>query len=150
MSGGGKKLAIAAGIAFLAAGSHGHHHWANGVLASFSGHSASANERLGHRMAAHRGWTGPQWSCLDELWRGESGWRTNADTRASGLDPAGASVYAYGIPQARPADKLATAGPHWQTSARTQIRWGIRYISRTYGNPCNALAFKRAHGNAGY
>ena len=36
---------------------------------------------------------------------------------------------AYGIPQALPADKMASAGADWQTSAATQIRWGLGYIA---------------------
>ena len=35
---------------------------------------------------------------------------------------------AYGIPQALPGSKMASAGPDWQTSAATQIRWGLGYI----------------------
>jgi hypothetical protein len=30
---------------------------------------------------------------------------------------------------------MATAGPNWTGSARTQIRWGMRYIKSRYGSP---------------
>jgi hypothetical protein len=149
----GLWLAVAAGIALAGAGSHAGHHIGHGVedaLAAAPAGGTPGNVALGRRMAARLHWTGSQWTCLDVLWEGESGWRVNADTRASGLDPADATVYAYGIPQARPAQKMATAGANWRTSARTQIRWGLRYIKRTYDTPCSALAFKRSSGNKGY
>ena len=64
--------------------------------------------------------------------------------------PAGAraetSSGAYGIPQAVPGSKMASAGPHWRTSARTQIRWGLSYIRSRYGTPCGAWAHSNAYG----
>jgi hypothetical protein len=75
------------------------------------------------------GWGGDQMSCLIRLWNQESGWRADAYNTSSG---------AYGIPQSLPASKMATAGPDWQTNARTQINWGLAYISRAYGSPCGA------------
>lgn len=118
---------------------------------SAQGGSPAANEQLGNQLAARGyGWAGAQAACLDVLWQGESGWRTNADTRASGLDSWSSPVYAYGIPQARPAQKMAAAGADWQSNPATQIRWGLGYIHDRYGNPCAALAFKRSTGNQGY
>jgi hypothetical protein len=35
---------------------------------------------------------------------------------------------------------MASAGPNWQSNARTQIAWGLGYIQGRYGNPSNALA----------
>lgn len=87
----------------------------------------SARE-IGQQMAAARGWTGEQWGCLDMLWSRESGWRTNAGN-ASG---------AYGIPQALPGSKMASAGADWRDSAATQITWGLNYIGGRYGSPCGA------------
>lgn len=117
--------------------------------------SVSANVRLGRSMAASRyGWTGVQWGCLYTLWQGESGWSQYADTRRSGLDPANAAVFAYGIPQARPDTKMPlsarAADQGGQSSPVAQIRWGLTYIKGRYGDPCAALAFKRANGNQGY
>jgi hypothetical protein len=91
---------------------------------------------LGRQMAAARGWTGEQWACLDSIWTHESNWRVNASNSSSG---------AYGIPQARPGTKMASAGSDWRTSARTQIAWGLAYIARTYGNPCSAWEFWQSH-----
>jgi hypothetical protein len=77
-----------------------------------------------------------QFGCLDNIWTRESGWRYNAEN-ASG---------AYGIPQALPGSKMASAGADWQTNPATQIRWGLGYIKSIYGTPCNAWAFWQANG----
>lgn len=78
------------------------------------------------------GWGGDQWSCLDQLWVGESGWNWWATNPSSG---------AYGIPQSLPASKMASAGPDWLTNPRTQIVWGMGYIKNRYGSPCAAWSF---------
>jgi hypothetical protein len=83
------------------------------------------------------GFSSSQMSCLVPLWMGESGWRVNAENTSSG---------AYGIPQALPGSKMATAGADWQTSAETQIEWGLGYIRDRYGSPCGAWGFKQSHG----
>lgn len=80
---------------------------------------------------AARGWGEDQYSCLVSLWSRESGWRVNAMNSSSG---------AYGIPQALPGSKMATAGSDWETNAATQIEWGLGYISGRYGTPCGAWA----------
>ena len=77
-----------------------------------------------------------QFGCLDNIWTRESGWRYNAEN-ASG---------AYGIPQALPGSKMASAGADWQTNPATQIQWGLGYIKSDYGTPCQAWAFWQANG----
>jgi hypothetical protein len=74
--------------------------------------------------------------CLQDIWNRESGWVYDAEN-ASG---------AYGIPQALPGSKMASAGADWETDPATQIRWGLGYIKDVYGNPCNAWAFEEANG----
>lgn len=97
-----------------------------------AGGSASSNRALGADMAAARGWTGSEWSCLDALWSHESGWRHDVWNRqGSG---------AYGIPQALPGSKMASHGADWQTNPATQIAWGLDYIAGRYGTPCGARA----------
>jgi hypothetical protein len=71
-----------------------------------------------------------QWECLDEVWTKESSWEYDAE------NPSGA----YGIPQSLPASKMASDGPDYMTNATTQIKWGLGYISSTYGTPCDAWA----------
>jgi hypothetical protein len=97
----------------------------------------NAARALGKSMAAARGWTGEQWTCLEALWTRESGWRWNADNPSSS---------AYGIPQALPGSKMATAGSDWLTNPATQIAWGLQYIAGRYGNPCGAWAHSEAKG----
>jgi hypothetical protein len=75
------------------------------------------------------GWGDDQFGCLVALWNRESGWRVEALNRSSG---------AYGIPQALPGTKMASAGPDWRTNGATQISWGLAYISARYGSPCGA------------
>lgn len=86
---------------------------------------------LGQAMAAERGWGADEFSCLDQLWEKESGWRWNADNPSSS---------AYGIAQANPGSKMATVGSDWLTNPATQIEWGLGYISGRYGTPCGAWA----------
>lgn len=76
------------------------------------------------------GFGADQWGCLEQLWIGESGWKHTATNASSG---------AYGIPQALPASKMATAGSDWRTNPATQIKWGLKYIKDAYGTPCSAL-----------
>jgi uncharacterized protein YabE (DUF348 family) len=90
--------------------------------------SPGSAEAIAEAMLAARGWGSDQFACLVQLWGHESGWRVNA-SNGSG---------AYGIPQALPGSKMADAGPNWQTDARTQITWGLSYITGRYGTPCGA------------
>ena len=146
----GTKLIGAVGVAGWLAFAGTHPAVVHAVLTDIPT-GTPTNVALGQRMAAALpyGWTGSQWACLDTLWAGESGWRTNADTEASGLTAPG-QPYAYGIPQAYPGQKMATAGADWKTSPATQIRWGLRYVASVYGTPCSALTAKRENGNKGY
>ena len=67
----------------------------------------------------------------------QSGWNVHADNPSSS---------AYGIPQALPGSKMASAGRDWHDNPVTQIRWGLGYIKARYGSPCGAWSFKRGHG----
>jgi hypothetical protein len=93
-------------------------------------------QQIAEAMLGSFGWSSSQFSCLDPLWARESGWSVTAE------NPSGA----YGIPQALPGAKMASAGPDWQTSAATQIKWGLEYIKDTYGSPCAAWAHEEATG----
>ena len=80
-------------------------------------------------MASQYGWGEDQFGCLVALWDRESGWNVYASNPSSG---------AYGIPQALPGSKMASAGDDWQTNPATQITWGLGYIAGRYGTPCGA------------
>jgi hypothetical protein len=88
-------------------------------------------------MLGSFGWSSGQFSCLDALWNRESGWNPYASNAGSG---------AYGIPQALPGSKMASAGADWQTNPATQIRWGLGYIQATYGSPCGAWGHEQGYG----
>jgi hypothetical protein len=93
-------------------------------------------QQIALAMLASYGWSSSQFGCLDPLWAQESGWNVYA------ANPDGA----YGIPQAMPGSKMASAGPDWQSDAATQIRWGLSYIQATYGSPCAAWSHEEATG----
>ena len=88
-----------------------------------------AKQTAREMAASQYGWGEGEFQCLVKLWTKESGWNYQATNPSSG---------AYGIVQAWPAEKLATAGADWATNAATQIKWGLDYISRGYGSPCAA------------
>ena len=92
--------------------------------------SRASSRDYARLSAIQMGWGARQWKCLDRLWNRESRWNHLARNRSSG---------AYGIPQALPGDKMASAGTDWRTNPRTQIKWGLRYVDKRYGTPCTAL-----------
>ncbi|WP_430645407.1 lytic transglycosylase domain-containing protein [Agromyces sp. GXS1127] len=94
-------------------------------------------QAYGAQAVAARGWPTTEFDCLVALWNKESGWRVNAYNASSG---------AYGIPQALPGSKMATAGADWETNAATQIEWGLGYIQGRYGTPCGAWAHSQSVG----
>jgi hypothetical protein len=99
--------------------------------------SPAAARAIARAMLASFGWQRRQFRYLNRLWDAESGWNVLAENPHSG---------AYGIPQADPGSKMASAGPNWRTSATTQIRWGLGYIRETYGSPRRAWDHELANG----
>jgi hypothetical protein len=99
--------------------------------------SSGSSRQIAAAMLGQFGWSGSQFSCLDPLWGHESRWSVKASNAGTG---------AYGIPQALPGSKMGSVGPDWQTSAATQIRWGLKYIQGTYGSPCAAWSHEEADG----
>jgi hypothetical protein len=99
--------------------------------------TSNKNKSIARALVAARGWNKAQFRCLERLWTRESGWNHRAGNRSSG---------AYGIPQALPARKMASAGRDWRTNARTQIKWGLGYIKQRYGTPCRAWGHFQSHG----
>lgn len=94
-------------------------------------------QAIAYQMLQARGWGDDQYNCLVSLWNRESGWNVYAYNAGSG---------AYGIPQALPGSKMASAGPDWQNSAATQITWGLGYISGRYSTPCGAWSHSESSG----
>ncbi|WNI17570.1 transglycosylase SLT domain-containing protein [Actinacidiphila sp. ITFR-21] len=78
-----------------------------------------------------------QYTCLDNVVDHESGWNLFATNPSSG---------AYGLMQALPGSKMASAGSDWRTNPRTQIKWGLSYMENNYGTPCGAWNFWQKNG----
>jgi resuscitation-promoting factor RpfB len=100
--------------------------------------SVSQNKAMSKFLAASAGWSGEQWSALEQLWTRESGFRNTAKNPKSG---------AYGIAQALPATKYPAAGQaSGGSNPYAQIVWGLKYIKTRYGSPLNALAHENKYG----
>jgi hypothetical protein len=97
----------------------------------------SARDIARQMMLSMYGWGDDQFTCFDKIITQESGWNVSATNRSSG---------AYGIPQALPGSKMATAGADWQTNPATQIKWALGYVQGRYSTACGAWSFKSAHG----
>jgi phage-related protein len=99
----------------------------------FTSAAKGAAQTYAKSILGNYGWGIGQFGPLQKLWDGESGWRYNAKNPSSG---------AYGIPQALPGNKMASAGSDWLTNPRTQIKWGMDYIKHRpdYGTPAVAYS----------
>ena len=105
-------------------------------LGASSASAAEAQAYARQRGAAY-GWSENDYYNLVALWNKESHWNMYAQNRYSG---------AYGIPQALPGSKMASAGSDYLTNYQTQVNWGLRYIKGRYGNPTVALYHSQATG----
>ncbi|WP_422771742.1 lytic transglycosylase domain-containing protein [Plantactinospora sp. WMMC1484] len=97
----------------------------------------SGNRKIGCALLLDRGFALDEMPCLDKLFTKESGWNHKAENRSTG---------AYGIPQALPGSKMASAGSDWKTSPATQIKWGLSYIKGRYDTPCGAWTYFQNEG----
>ncbi|WP_031506443.1 transglycosylase SLT domain-containing protein [Streptomyces megasporus] len=79
---------------------------------------------------------GGQFQCFSNIVERESGWNYQAQNPSSG---------AYGLVQALPGSKMASAGADWRTNPATQIKWGLNYMNERYGSPCGAWEFWQAN-----
>ncbi|MFD9789842.1 transglycosylase SLT domain-containing protein [Streptomyces sp. NPDC059070] len=77
-----------------------------------------------------------QFAAFNNIVSRESGWDHTATNASSG---------AYGLVQALPASKMASAGSDWKTNPATQIKWGLDYMNSRYGSPVGAWNFWQAH-----
>ncbi|MET8627036.1 LysM peptidoglycan-binding domain-containing protein [Kitasatospora sp. NPDC004669] len=77
-----------------------------------------------------------QLASFDQIISHESGWNIHATNPSSG---------AYGLPQALPGNKMASAGSDWQNNPATQLKWALQYMNTVYGSPNAAWAFWQVH-----
>lgn len=95
--------------------------------------SATEAKAIAHKLIPDTA----QYNAFSKIVEHESGWDVNATNASSG---------AYGLVQALPASKMASAGSDWKTSAETQIKWGLDYMNDRYGSPTGAWAFWQSNG----
>jgi TP901 family phage tail tape measure protein len=105
-----------------------------GAAGPVSSASNAANQALGMAMAAAYGWTGPEWTALNEVAMRESGWSSTAKNPTSS---------AYGI--AQNIGGLAGYGANGNNPA-VQIAWMLNYIAQRYGDPIGAWAHELTAG----
>ncbi|MFE0193847.1 transglycosylase SLT domain-containing protein [Streptomyces sp. NPDC059008] len=102
-----------------------------GDLVGKSSYTIAETQALARQMVA-----GDQFQCFSNIVDHESGWNYKATNASSG---------AYGLVQALPGSKMASAGSDWQTNPATQIKWGLNYMNDRYGSPCGAWSFWQAN-----
>lgn len=68
----------------------------------------------------------------------ESGWSPIAANPASG---------AYGLGQAHPGSKMASAGADWRTKCKIQFKWSIDHREQRYGGIVAAYSYWIAYNN---
>ncbi|WP_208828204.1 transglycosylase SLT domain-containing protein [Streptomyces ficellus] len=96
-----------------------------------SSYSVSEVQAMARQMVP-----GDQFQCFSNIVDHESTWNYRAQNPSSG---------AYGLVQALPGSKMASAGADWQTNPATQIKWGLNYMNERYGSPCGAWDFWQAN-----
>ncbi|MGC5346282.1 transglycosylase SLT domain-containing protein [Streptomyces sp. DT24] len=79
---------------------------------------------------------GDQYQCFSNIVNNESSWNYLASNPSTG---------AYGLVQALPGSKMASAGADWQSNPATQIKWGLNYMNDRYHSPCGAWSFWQAN-----
>jgi hypothetical protein len=92
------------------------------------------------KQLVYWGWAKTQWTCLDQLWTHESGWRSNAQNKTPVRvlkDGKWVKTYAGGIPQ------ILGLQPH--LSVPVQINRGLTYVKARYGSPCKAWKWWQRH-----
>ncbi len=77
-----------------------------------------------------------QWASFSNIISHESSWNVQAVNPSSG---------SYGLGQALPASKMASAGSDWRTNPETQIKWTLGYMNDRYGSPNAAWTFWQNH-----
>jgi hypothetical protein len=94
--------------------------------------SPSNAQAIAHQMIPDAA----QYDAFNKIVSHESGWNMQATNASSG---------AYGLVQALPGSKMASAGADWKTNPATQIKWGLDYMNSRYGSPAAAWNFWSTH-----
>ena len=111
---------------------------ASGSSSSSSGGSlgttvpASEMQSWAHDYLISNGYTEADFTAAVYIINHESGWNPSATNPSSG---------AYGLPQALPGSKMASAGSDWQTNYQTQFIWFVGYCNSRYGGITGAYNY---------
>ncbi|MEV7420738.1 transglycosylase SLT domain-containing protein [Streptomyces sp. NPDC089919] len=106
---------------------------AGSLLAAVPAQAAPMNAKaIAHQMIKDPA----QFAAFSKIVERESGWNHTATNSSSG---------AYGLVQALPGSKMASAGSDWKTNPATQIKWGLDYMNSRYGSPVGAWSFWQTH-----
>ncbi|MBD0837333.1 transglycosylase SLT domain-containing protein [Streptomyces sp. TRM68416] len=123
-----KKALAGAAVATAAVGS---------IVAAAPAQAATTGASEAQAIAKKMVGDSAQYQCFAKIVDHESDWNVNATNASSG---------AYGLVQALPGSKMASAGSDWQTNAATQIEWGLDYMKDRYGSACGAWNFWQSNG----
>ena len=93
-------------------------------------------QKWAHDWLLANGYTEADFTAANFIISHESGWSPTATTPSSG---------AYGLPQALPGSKMASAGADWQTNYQTQFKWFVNYCNGRYGSISGAYAYWQSH-----
>ncbi|MBT1180839.1 G5 domain-containing protein [Bifidobacterium sp. CP2] len=115
-----------------------------GSTSSSSSSSASGSASLGttvpasemqswaHDYLISNGYSEEDFTAAVYIINHESGWNPQATNASSG---------AYGLPQALPGSKMASAGADWATNYQTQFKWFVGYCNGRYGGITKAYNY---------
>lgn len=92
-------------------------------------------KQLARRASRSAGHNVSQWRCLEMLWTKESHFNPKARNKRSG---------AYGIAQFMP-QTWGNYGVKKTSDPKLQIKYGLRYIEKRYGRPCEAWRHWKKH-----
>lgn len=103
------------------------------VALTTSGGASSGNKQA---IMTAAGISASDYTYVDYIVSKESGWNATADNPMSS---------AYGICQALPGEKMASAGSDWATNPVTQLKWCNTYATSRYGSWSGAYSFWISH-----
>lgn len=93
-------------------------------------------QQWAHDYLLANGYTEADFTATVYIISRESGWSVNATNPSSG---------AYGLPQALPGSKMASAGADWASNYQTQLKWFWGYCAERYGSIQGAYAYWQVH-----
>lgn len=97
---------------------------------------ASEMQQWAHDYLISSGYSEEDFSAAVYIINHESGWNPSATNASSG---------AYGLPQALPGSKMASAGSDWATNYQTQFKWFVNYCNQRYGSINGAYQYWLSH-----